>query len=1145
MSSSFITNNDDYPNRRTMSSPAPSSREASQSQDLQDVSVRRMRLKVLYTFDDQNKTNCLARWPQVLNIRTACLDETTQIGVIELKTCIQAIVAASPELVAKLGQDYTVYAYDYSEYETPLVGQGMLSWVLASASTTPSAPALQSRTVVTGRVCKNILGLFSNGAQETLEVKLRLVPVPTCLQSEYLDSMRKYRDLSKIMPEGFDAQAWTNFLQANPGILTVAEQSRSGSPISVAGQREVGIEHVQRLLNGGYATQNPSDQGSRQRRDSFASMDEQVFYRGGSPAPSPQSNAALPPQLSRDQTMSRASNRDEGRKASRGGSVVDTGYASNDDRFEEGPAKKRAKVSKADWPVKNSFGKQVDSLRVAASTAASVRVFQPTAVRPPGNPANSLEEPPRAPTPIPRTASQSLRPPQATVKSSLGRMSFSMDSSDYTSPYESSEMNKPADSAMTSPEDCRTSCAPCDPPSSPPVIPGISPTRGFTPTPSSPALPPLPPLPNHTDSGFMSGTLDDIFGDGNDEEDRPVNEADLAITAQYSKRTDMRAPAPNKQNAVPEIAVQAEMTQQEKDAVQSRRQARNAAAGARNLSRTASSGSLKQPAIPATDPIRPVSGTLQRSQTWSGREASHPASDMPTVSEGMESTRPKSRTGCHAKRKKAIQSRLATSIAAGEIPPFCDNCGAIETPTWRKAYYRIHSGGTELVQLSDEEGGIVACVVMDTNEDGSTKLFKILKKSLLKSDKDFTEVLLCNPCGLWLHNHKCMRPRSYWEQRKDDKPRRGGSRKKSNATDQATKGTSQELSTHSASSPLDGAADDSSGEPDKDDEPELPPMKRQRAMSAQTALINETKSDSAIAPTAVAALHRAIQSSPGRFLGTKHVPIELDDPTPKPTRRVLFPSPKNAGAVGLLACNDIPAPNRNSSNATRAFAQMSPDTADKENQPPLPSMDDPFNDLFEDFPQATSCPSSPSPSNQLPPNPFKTPTKSPSRRILTTDDFFSSAAKAFLHPPPRTPSRAPHKQPLGEMTPFTRHLHELLGSEMNISPSARFTPSRYIDFSPSLPPLGDAGDVGSTPGRLFRSEDFDFGALASEGLGMPSSPPAAWFGVYEDPVNGGGVDGGWGDLGLGSSPFKDREGEREKPTGGEDVAMKVEGEGEG
>ena len=55
-------------------------------------------VKVLYTFDNENKTNCLARWPLVLDIQTAYLDESTPIGVIELKTCIQAIVSARFEL---------------------------------------------------------------------------------------------------------------------------------------------------------------------------------------------------------------------------------------------------------------------------------------------------------------------------------------------------------------------------------------------------------------------------------------------------------------------------------------------------------------------------------------------------------------------------------------------------------------------------------------------------------------------------------------------------------------------------------------------------------------------------------------------------------------------------------------------------------------------------------------------------------------------------------------------------------------------------------------------------------------------------------------------------------------------------------------
>jgi hypothetical protein len=51
-------------------------------------------VKVLYTFDDQNKSNCLARLPNAFSVPVVSLDENTQVGVIELKTCIQAIVSS-------------------------------------------------------------------------------------------------------------------------------------------------------------------------------------------------------------------------------------------------------------------------------------------------------------------------------------------------------------------------------------------------------------------------------------------------------------------------------------------------------------------------------------------------------------------------------------------------------------------------------------------------------------------------------------------------------------------------------------------------------------------------------------------------------------------------------------------------------------------------------------------------------------------------------------------------------------------------------------------------------------------------------------------------------------------------------------------
>ncbi|KKY17142.1 putative gata transcription factor [Diplodia seriata] len=216
-----------------------------------------MRVKVLYTFDDSHKTCCLARLPNALNIPTVPVDEETQVGVIELRTCIEAIVAASPELVAKLGHDYTVYAYDYSEYETPLVGQGMLSWILATTSTTPNAPASSSKTMVTGKVRENILGLFSGGIKETLEVKLKLVPVPTFLQSEYLETMERYRNVSRGLPEGFDHSQWAA-LKSNPEFNAFAAQAAAGSSQSSTAMQRVnsgGVETLHQLL-----TQKPVEE---------------------------------------------------------------------------------------------------------------------------------------------------------------------------------------------------------------------------------------------------------------------------------------------------------------------------------------------------------------------------------------------------------------------------------------------------------------------------------------------------------------------------------------------------------------------------------------------------------------------------------------------------------------------------------------------------------------------------------------------------------------------------------------------------------------------------------------------------------------------------------------------------------------------
>ena len=493
-------------------------------------------VKVLYTFDDQNKTNCLARWAPILDVRTAYLDESQQIGVIELKTCLQAIVSASPELVAKLGQDYTVYAYDYSEYETPLVGQGMLSWILASSSSTPSAPAHQSKTMVTGRVCKNILGLFSSNSHETLEVKLRLVPVPSALQSEYIENMKKYSDISKMMPAGFDPGAWASFMQANPAIMQLANPSRSQTPTGGPTQREgVGIEHVQRLLSQGPTAFQSGDLPLGPQATTSATAPTCAQYpRPSSPASSVQSTTApkrrgRPP---KNPSKPRTNSTNVQRKPAARQETLENEYGSNDDRLEEGISKKRAKITKADVPDHSVFGQQPESLRVAASTAASLRIHQPSAVRPSLNLASSLEAPPRAPTPIANPHDQVRRPTLPTARSSLRQESLVIENenSTYESPYASAEHGaKPPESAVSSPEASRADSSgetPADISSSPPIYRGIS---------TAPSSPRLPPMPRDVDSGFMSGSIDDLF---EDDESRPIDEEDIAIAAQYIKLSD-------------------------------------------------------------------------------------------------------------------------------------------------------------------------------------------------------------------------------------------------------------------------------------------------------------------------------------------------------------------------------------------------------------------------------------------------------------------------------------------------------------------------------------------------------------------------------------------------------------------------------
>lgn len=818
---------------------------------LRNTDILQPLVKVLYTFDDQNKTNCLARWPHVLQVQTVAMDETTSIGVIELKTCIQAIVQCSPELVARLGQDYTVYAYDFSEYDNPLVGQGMLSWALAAASSTPESPAHQSNKLITGRVCKNILGLFANGVKETLEVKLRLVPVPTVLQSEYINAMEKYRELSRIIPPGLDPNEWTAFLQSNPNFAQLANKA-TPTPSTQPTQRDgTSMELVNQLLS-------PSVQGQ-----SLPDPPNQDNLNDTISHPSPAEPTAA---AENSKKVSRPSSRAAVKRPRKGRPPKNAAQSGNTSGYEEGtdgddgpPSKKRAKITKADWSSKSTIGSAPDSLRVAASTAGSLRLFRPIAMSPMPTGGSHLQDMPRAPTPVPNMANQQVTRP----RTSSFRAEFFTSQADapqqHISPYPPLQnLQKPEDQPRFSIESANNSPerndSPIDTPpginSSPPVMRTRppSPIRSSPPCPSSPVLPQMP----RTDSGFMSASLEELFGEDNDgprvgdndpiEVNPGFNRHSAPQTAPFfdsgfrieeetpgpmellptkipvhkpkqapSKRTlsrhrsragsvmsedgqqtlpplrrDSRAtpsqlsvpqslpqsepaiqhlPMPqsvaatgsqaqspaaeqseSRENKAPPSTTQSVPTQTAQPAST---QAPPTRSGSRMMARTASMGALNFPEVPASEPAMPSS--LQRSQTWSAlRPGTEEALAHPTV-QRMQPYQPLPDNSSEYSRaclekKASIRQKLELAIANGQMPPFCSNCGAIETPTWRKAWSQDHQGAPGYHEYSDLPGKVTCINILARDSTGEPTSYQLIKKSLSPGEKkeDFKEFLLCN-----------------------------------------------------------------------------------------------------------------------------------------------------------------------------------------------------------------------------------------------------------------------------------------------------------------------------------------------------------------------------------------------------------------
>lgn len=646
-----------------------------------------------------------------------------------------------------------------------MVGQGMLSWVLASASPTPDAPAHQSKTMVTGKVCKGLLGLFLKGAQETLEVRLRLVPVPTVMQSEYLESMQRYRELSSVIPHNFDAQAWTTFLRQNPNLLAcVTKTQRSdqvGSPTVNSG-----IETFHRLLS---ECSTPREVPSTRANDLVRSTSpNQAAVAGPSrvstpaeqrPASQHGDEPSLPVLTNRP--VSSASMQDsipynEALYSSRRGSEQ-SNYACCDETSDSQP-RKRAKVYRAEYPEKSELNieKLPCSLRVAASAAASVRIHRPTPINPSVSAAlQSNEEPVRPPTPISRLNELPRKP---LLPPSLLRESSNQATIQYTSPYPMSDDQPFGDIQTASPEESRYQGF-FEPsfsmPSSPPVMDYRTTTR------SSPALPPM--ASTDLDSGFASGGMEDLFDDdfGTPLEDlspnqHPHGKLNVRATVHAKTSTNEAIRASSRRGS---ITVNDNVTDHPvKDSTSTLPPRPRSNAGSRPSSRasirpapkplapapvrtlTQDPEHMRIPA-PASDPTMPPSATSHAQFGSIGplSDVTIMATPGPSLSEDI-----KARSKSSSRRSRQVRERLDKCIQEGQVPPFCENCGAIETSTWRRAWSKELVGAEPDVSEFTKDPTLLLWQSLERDEQDKVVKYKLYKKTLLDSDTDFDQILLCN-----------------------------------------------------------------------------------------------------------------------------------------------------------------------------------------------------------------------------------------------------------------------------------------------------------------------------------------------------------------------------------------------------------------
>ncbi|CUS09727.1 unnamed protein product [Tuber aestivum] len=881
------------------------------------------RLKVSYAFDDKNKSNCLARWPHLITTRVVELDKDTMVGAVEFKTCILSMISASPELVATLGQDYSVYAFDYSEVGVPLVGCGMLSWAMATVnSNNPSTNA----SMITGRVVSNSFGFFSNdGVKETLNVKLKLTPVDTFTQAQFVESVHAYNALSKVIPGGFDASAWTNYLNANPRILAPPGGSTP-------------------------ATSKLSQKG-----------------------------ATLQPPPS---------------------SMGDCNPTSGEENGE--PPQKKAKTGSGKARKPNNGNRKK---KVAAAAA-------------PGAPLESIPE--MIPLPPPPQVKEDISPPpppsQPSPTPTPPELCQAMPSNNPMTPMPTTVFSPAYANSPPRTVDSRTMR------SSPPTQ--LEPSRNeISPTPTSPVLPSLcPDVPSPDD---LERRLDALFEEEEEElKPPPVCPEQLTTTVETAPEEGSPPddqPVTSSMLELPKIPMPVSLP----DNV--------------NMSAAPSPDSTRVIAKPKSQkrkyprkPKRLMSDGAASSELGEERE--------PAKRSRSERPQPKPRTAAHVKER--IEMQLVQAVTQGKMPNFCMNCGAIETPTWRKVM-----------------------IARDDNDEDT-------KGKDVKTEKGEKEILLCNPCGLWHASHKTMRPQDYWDGKKEEptapvKKPRVRKRKQPATAKQMSKEAQQSTATQ-LPGPLTGPI----VVLDEEEVPRHAPATVRKILAMTPRGTRSVKGGNPEWEAASEAAKRVVQSSPIKP-GTVDSPIDLDglESKSKSPRRLLFTKPNVNGAA-----NPRPQSSSDSDLTSKSFQEeTTARDVGKENRAP--------NCLEPRAPPGVTAldkPTTPQKRKVVPLYP-RTPIRTGSRTNLGSPSpwnaaIFSSAKKtgSGLSPEHRRLS-SPQRRNLSPTSAFLEKLLE--GADIDIaSRNLEEMSTDILDTSPNQHHLPDSA---------FNFGDDIFGT----DMTMPSSPP--------------------------------------------------------